>query len=644
MLLADRLDVPEDAQALLWDMDGVLLDTLTMDGELVNQLLAAALAEATDVPKTIVRAYFPYAVADFWRLVLGEMGISLPPETVSELVQAHEKARDGASAIVHDGITEILEDARLRSLPSAVVSNNPASQVERMLTTAGLRGYFSAIVGNDGPGLAKKPAPDCYLEAARRLGTTGRCVAVEDSLLGAQSAKAAGCWTVGVATGASDFAALSSSPHVDVCYASFTPARLALGREGVTTKSLHTPNEFVSHMIEHIAWRLGCSVDVYWPSDDWARLGRELGRCVARLGLVHRSAGALGMIDDGSCEIALRRNGAGGARLRASAQVDLDWFLALRCEQLSSGQPLVRMLDGLGAGCGVEFDVFVASAEDPHHTWEGIFRGIGIGLSKLVAARESANRTGTGPQPGPGGPQPASARPEAAVERGWDVKHCSATSARLRRETAESVVDVEVILGAAGADCELAVSDSINVAGIADLLREFASAGDMRVIVDFHATRLSSSHVVTEDIGLALGRALRSIAVNRMTALGINGAGASIETIDDLNAQPVRVGVSMEGRKFWKYVPLTGDYPDFRKSFLVGHTLPNGLFTEDLDDFIDGFAGGLQASVMIHVASELDPAVGWPLVFRGLGTAMSEFLAENPDRRALAPGVKATLA
>jgi len=161
--------------------------------------------------------------------------------------------------------------------------------------------------------------------------------------------------------------------------------------------------------------------------------------------------------------------------------------------------------------------------------------------------------------------------------------------------------------------------------------------------VGFSASRLSSSHVVTEDVGLGLGRALRGMAIERMSELGIYGAGSNVRALEDVN-RPVRVGLSMEGRKFWKYVPFGGDYAAFRRTFLIGHTLCGDLFSEDLDDFIDGFAGGLQASVMVHVADGVGAEEGWPLVFSSLGEATREFLSVNPYRKALAPGVKATLA
>ena len=66
-------------------------------------------------------------------------------------------------------------------------------------------------------------------------------------------------------------------------------------------------------------------------------------------------------------------------------------------------------------------------------------------------------------------------------------------------------------------------------------------------------------------VNKALPSALTSI--ERMSRLGIYGAGSNVHDLDDA-AEPVRVGVSMEGRKFWKYVPLREDYASFRRSFL----------------------------------------------------------------------------
>lgn len=640
MLLADGLVVPEGTQALLLDLDGVLVDTLGMDYALVDALL---LPHAdVSVPREVIRQHFPYPLPEFWDRITRSVNLPLGPEALADIVSRHEKERRQAVPTLHRGVAELLPAARAAGLRVAVVSNNPRQDVEQMLALAELLADVDLVVGNDEAGLASKPAPDMYLAAASRLGfAPGSCVAVEDSVLGLEAAARAGCYAVGVATGAATFAELQASGHADRCNLDLGPRRVTLGRDGITNKSLHTPNDFVSHMVEHIAWRMGCSIELRWLNDDWVGLGRALGEQIAAMPRLRDSAAALGMIDDGSAEVRLRVEPAGGARFSGSAQLDLDWFLSVRCEQLTHGAPLVEMMDALARAAGLEILVTVASFEDPHHTWEGVYRAVGIALNRMYSpALPEAETVEPAPLSG-NRERPAEAvRP---VERGWHFDAVSSTGARVRRETAESLVTVDVSMGSPGAEVAIDVADSVRVSGIAELLEAFAEAAGLRLGVRFEATRLSSSHVVAEDIGLALGRALHGMAVERMTELGIYGAGSNVRELSDF-VKPVRVGLSLEGRKFWKYVPFTQDYSAFRRSFLIGHTLCADLFSEDLDDFVDGFAGGLQASVMVHFGEPVTAEVGWPLVFAGLGDSVHELLSVNPHQKALAPGVKATLA
>ena len=67
-----------------------------------------------------------------------------------------------------------------------------------MLEQAGIAGLFEATVSSEEVAHGK-PAPDVYLEAARRLGVAPeRCVAIEDSANGIRSAKAAGMRVVAI--------------------------------------------------------------------------------------------------------------------------------------------------------------------------------------------------------------------------------------------------------------------------------------------------------------------------------------------------------------------------------------------------------------------------------------------------------------
>lgn len=91
----------------------------------------------------------------------------------------------------------------------------------------------------------------------------------------------------------------------------------------------------------------------------------------------------------------------------------------------------------------------------------------------------------------------------------------------------------------------------------------------LSLVVKFHASELSSSHVVAEDIGLAFGKLLLKVAELRWQSVGMTGAGSSLRSPDDL-AAVARVALSVEGRKFWKFVSLNSSYAEMRKRLLVG--------------------------------------------------------------------------
>jgi HAD superfamily hydrolase (TIGR01509 family) len=82
--------------------------------------------------------------------------------------------------------------------PLGIASSSNPELIEVVVRTAGLGDVFRVAVSSQEVPRGK-PAPDVYLEAARRLGVdAARCGAVEDSHNGIRSAKAAGMWVVAV--------------------------------------------------------------------------------------------------------------------------------------------------------------------------------------------------------------------------------------------------------------------------------------------------------------------------------------------------------------------------------------------------------------------------------------------------------------
>ena len=90
------------------------------------------------------------------------------------------------------GVVELLDFLRDRGLPLAIATSAGRATAERNLGRAGLLDRFDALATRDDVE-HPKPAPDLYLEAAKRLGVAPeRCVAFEDSSIGIIAAHAAG--------------------------------------------------------------------------------------------------------------------------------------------------------------------------------------------------------------------------------------------------------------------------------------------------------------------------------------------------------------------------------------------------------------------------------------------------------------------
>jgi HAD superfamily hydrolase (TIGR01509 family) len=271
--LAQRLAIPATTQALLFDMDGVLIDSLYLDYEIADELMAPY--GVAHVPHELIRHHFPLALDDFWRAIAADLGLTLPPGAVDHMVARHEEYRGEAVAPVQVGIVEILDSVRELGLPLAVVSNNPRVEVERMLAASGLLAKFDVVVGNDEGVLARKPAPDPYLAGAQRVGVPATaCVAIEDSVLGLESGHRAGCYAVGVATSAHTFEAIEECGFADRCYVAFRPVvvKWAAGETTITT-----PDPMVSELIGVMAQAAQTPLEVDWTNNDWTALGHAVG-------------------------------------------------------------------------------------------------------------------------------------------------------------------------------------------------------------------------------------------------------------------------------------------------------------------------------------------------------------------------------
>ena len=169
-------------KAILFDLDGVLVDTYEVWFELLNEVAR--------------RHGYPPIGAEAYRKSWGqgiEVDVSLyyTRHTVAQI--RDEYARYYGDFLHHLKVMEGA-DRTLRSLsqPKAVITNSPVGLARRALALAKLDGHFKTVVGCDEVSRSK-PAPDGVLEACRRLGVSpAESLMIGDSRFDEGAAQAAG--------------------------------------------------------------------------------------------------------------------------------------------------------------------------------------------------------------------------------------------------------------------------------------------------------------------------------------------------------------------------------------------------------------------------------------------------------------------
>jgi HAD superfamily hydrolase (TIGR01509 family) len=130
-----------------------------------------------------------------------ELGVPMPADAISAAVVASLEDRYRERLPLIPGAREAVMRLAGR-WPLGLASSANRSIIELVLREAGLAECFDATVSSEEVARGK-PAPDVYLEAARRLGSEpARCVAVEDSSNGLRAAAAAGMRVIAIPNGA----------------------------------------------------------------------------------------------------------------------------------------------------------------------------------------------------------------------------------------------------------------------------------------------------------------------------------------------------------------------------------------------------------------------------------------------------------
>lgn len=182
-------------KAVLFDLDGVLVDTEDISTKASNKVLAEyGIVQTPDEKKKV----FGRRTVDNYRDAIESRGLDIDPHILVEKKNKVFAKMIKGNAEPMAGVMNLLDQLRAAKVNVAVVSSSPLERVNTTLDESGLMLEFDFVVSGDCCARGK-PNPEPFLMAAEKFGVMpGECVVIEDAQAGIEAGKAAGMKVVAV--------------------------------------------------------------------------------------------------------------------------------------------------------------------------------------------------------------------------------------------------------------------------------------------------------------------------------------------------------------------------------------------------------------------------------------------------------------
>ena len=179
--------------AVLWDMDGTLVDTEPYWFDSQVDLVASFGGTWTKAEgDTLIGSGLWHSAA-----VLQRHGVGLPADEIIDRLTTDVLTRCAEHVPWRPGARELLAELRAAGVPTALVTMSIRRMAQFMVDAIGDDSFDAVVAGDEVE--HSKPHPEAYLRGAELLGVdVADCVAIEDSVPGLTSAMAAGAVALGV--------------------------------------------------------------------------------------------------------------------------------------------------------------------------------------------------------------------------------------------------------------------------------------------------------------------------------------------------------------------------------------------------------------------------------------------------------------
>lgn len=185
--------------AVIFDMDGVLVDSEPLFLKAINKLLTAlGVSPVTDYENESI--LIGTTVDETWNLLIKMRSLPGTIHTYLDNYDTHVKEVLKSDLVPRPGVKTLIDECSKRGIPKAVASSSLREWVHLKLDTINLQDRFDVVLGGDDVQKGK-PEPDIYLMAAEKLQKNpSQCIAIEDSPVGISAAVDAGIYTIAVLT------------------------------------------------------------------------------------------------------------------------------------------------------------------------------------------------------------------------------------------------------------------------------------------------------------------------------------------------------------------------------------------------------------------------------------------------------------